>query len=113
MTRRDYENARKNASKENTKVSDDEGYLNQRLNMDWGWLRSFSGVGPFSLTRCLPFPWFCTDLLIGRCLSANAAMIFHLITGVLKSEYQSYLIFMQVARFSDTLTTRIRTIQNY
>lgn len=57
VTRRDYENARKNASKENTKVSsDDEGYLNQRLNMDWGWLRSFSGVGPFSLTRRLPFP---------------------------------------------------------
>lgn len=28
-TRRDYENARKNASKENMKVSDDEGYLNQ------------------------------------------------------------------------------------
>lgn len=27
-TRRDYENARKNASKENTKVSDDGGYLN-------------------------------------------------------------------------------------
>lgn len=27
VTRRDYENARKNASKENTKVSDDEGYL--------------------------------------------------------------------------------------
>ena len=26
--RRDYENARKNASKENTKVGDDEGYLN-------------------------------------------------------------------------------------
>ena len=38
VTRRDYENARKNASKENTKVSDDEGYLNQRLNMNWGWL---------------------------------------------------------------------------
>ena len=56
VTRRDYENARKNASKENTKVSDDEGYLNQRFNMNWGWLRSFSGVGPFSLTRCLPFP---------------------------------------------------------
>lgn len=56
VTRRDYENARKNASKENTKVGDDEGYLNQRLNMDWGWLRSFSGVGPFSLTRRLPFP---------------------------------------------------------
>ena len=55
-TRRDYENARKNASKENTKVSDDEGYLNQRLNMDWGWLQSFSGVGPFSLIRRLPFP---------------------------------------------------------
>lgn len=55
-TRRDYENARKNASKENTKVSDDEGYLNQRLSMDWDWLRSFSGVGPFSLTRRLPFP---------------------------------------------------------
>lgn len=36
VTRRDYENARKNASKENTKASDDEGYLNQRLNMDWG-----------------------------------------------------------------------------
>ena len=29
VTRRDYENARKNASKENTKVSDDEGCLNQ------------------------------------------------------------------------------------
>lgn len=29
--------------------------------MDWGWLRSFSGVGPFSVTRRLPFPWFCTD----------------------------------------------------
>lgn len=56
VTRRDYENARKKASKENTKVSDDEGYLNQRFNMDWGWLRSFSGVGPFSLTRRLPFP---------------------------------------------------------
>lgn len=56
VTRRDYENARKNASKENTKVSDDGGYLNQRLNMDWGWLWSFSGVGPFSLTRRLPFP---------------------------------------------------------
>lgn len=56
VTRKDYENARKNASKENTKVSDDEGYLNQRLSMDWGWLRSFSGVGPFSLTRRLPFP---------------------------------------------------------
>ena len=42
-TRRDYENARKNASKENTKVSDDEGYLNQRLNMDWDWLRNFFG----------------------------------------------------------------------
>lgn len=36
VTRRDYENARKNASKENTEVSNDEGYLNQRLNMDWG-----------------------------------------------------------------------------
>lgn len=56
VTRKDYENARKNASKENTKASDDGGYLNQRLNMDWGWLRSFSGVGPFSLTRRLPFP---------------------------------------------------------
>ncbi len=56
VTRKDYENARKNASKENTKASDDEGYLNQRLNMDWGWLRSFSGVGPFSVTRRLPFP---------------------------------------------------------
>lgn len=56
VTRKDFENARKNASKENTKVSDDGGYLNQRLNMDWGWLRSFSGVGPFSLTRRLPFP---------------------------------------------------------
>ena len=43
MTRKDYENARKNASKENTKASDDGGYLNQRLNMDWGWLRSFWG----------------------------------------------------------------------
>ena len=53
-TRKDYENARKNASKENTKASDDGGYLNQRLNMDWGWLRSFSGVGPFSLTRRPP-----------------------------------------------------------
>lgn len=29
VTRGDYENARKNASRENTKVSDDEGYLNQ------------------------------------------------------------------------------------
>lgn len=29
VTRRDYENARNNASRENTKVSDDEGYLNQ------------------------------------------------------------------------------------
>ncbi len=58
VTRKDYENARKNASKENTKASDDGGYLNQRLNMDWGWLRSFSGVGPFSLTRRLPFPDF-------------------------------------------------------
>lgn len=29
VTRRDYENARKNASRENTKVSDDKGYLNQ------------------------------------------------------------------------------------
>ena len=56
VTRRDYENARKSASKENTRVSDDEGYLNQWLNMDWGWLRSFSGVGPFSLTWRLPFP---------------------------------------------------------
>ena len=28
VTRGDYENARKNASKENMKVSDDEGYLN-------------------------------------------------------------------------------------
>lgn len=56
VTRRDYENARKNASKENTKVSDDEGYLNQRFSMNWGWLRSSSGVGPFSVTRCLPFP---------------------------------------------------------
>lgn len=56
VTRRDYENARKNASRENTKVSDDEGNLNRRLNMDWDWLRSFSGVGPFSLTRRLPFP---------------------------------------------------------
>ena len=54
--RRGYENARKNASKENTKVGDDEGYLNQQLNMDWGRLRSFSGVGPFSVTRRLPFP---------------------------------------------------------
>lgn len=61
VTRRDYENACKNASEENTKVSDDEGYLNQRLNMDRDWLRSFSGVGPFSVTRRLPFPWFCTD----------------------------------------------------
>ena len=56
VTRKDYENARKNASKENTKASDDGGYLNQRLNIDWGWLRSFSGVSPFSLTRRLPFP---------------------------------------------------------
>lgn len=56
VTRKDYENARKNASKENTKASDDGGYLNQRLNMNWGWLRSFSGVGPFSVTRRLPFP---------------------------------------------------------
>ena len=55
VTRKDFENARKKASKENTKVSDNGGYLNQRLNMDWGWLRSFSGVGPFSLTRRLPF----------------------------------------------------------
>ena len=54
--RRDYENARKNASKENTKVSDDEGYLNQRLSMDWDWLRSFSGVSPFGLTWSLSFP---------------------------------------------------------
>lgn len=45
VTRRDYENARKNASKENTKVSDDEGYLNQWFNMELGLLRSFSGVG--------------------------------------------------------------------
>lgn len=37
-------------------------------------------------------------------------MIFHLITGVLENEYQSYLIFMQAGRFSDTLITRIRTI---
>ena len=29
VTRRDYENARKNAFRENTKVSDDEGCLNQ------------------------------------------------------------------------------------
>lgn len=56
VTRRDYENARKNASKENTKVSDDEGYLNQRLNMDWDWLRNSSGVSSFRLTRRLPFP---------------------------------------------------------
>ena len=28
VTRKDYENARKNASKENTKASDDGGYLN-------------------------------------------------------------------------------------
>ena len=56
VTRRDYENARKNASKENTKVGDDEGYLNQQLNMDRGRLRSFSGVGPFSVTWRLPFP---------------------------------------------------------
>ena len=55
VTRRDYENARKNASKENTKVSDDKGCLSQQLNMDWGRLRSFSGVGPFSLTRRLSF----------------------------------------------------------
>lgn len=54
--RRDYENARKNASKENTKVSDDEGCLNQRLSMDWGWLRNSSGVGLFSVTRRLPSP---------------------------------------------------------
>ena len=46
VTRKDYENARKNASKESTKASDDGGYLNQRLNMDWGWLRSLN---------CLPF----------------------------------------------------------
>ena len=58
VTRRDYENARKNASKENTKVSDDEGYLNQRLNMDWGWLRSSSGASPFGLTwRHRVFQW--------------------------------------------------------
>ena len=56
VARRDYENARKNASKENTKVSDDKGCLNQQLNMDWGWLRNSSGVGPFSVTRRLPFP---------------------------------------------------------
>ena len=55
VTRRDYENARKNASRENTKVSDDEGYLNQELNMDWDWLRSSSGVGPFSFTWHLSF----------------------------------------------------------
>ena len=36
---------------------------------------------------------------------------FRLITGVLENEYQGYLIFAQVARFSDTLTTCIRTIQ--
>ena len=53
---RDYENARKNASKENTKVSDDKGCLNQQLNMDWGWLRNSSGVSPFSVTRSLSFP---------------------------------------------------------
>ncbi len=46
VTRRDYENARKNASKENAKVSDDEGYLNQRLNMNWGWLRTSLGSVP-------------------------------------------------------------------
>lgn len=56
VTRRDYENARKNASKENMKVSDDKGCLNQQLNVDWGWLRNSSGVGPFSVTRRLPFP---------------------------------------------------------
>lgn len=56
VTRRDYENARKNASKENTKVSDDEGYLNQRLNMNWGWLRSFSGVGPLQCNPAPPVP---------------------------------------------------------
>ena len=56
VTHRAYENACKNASEENTKVSDDEGYLNQRLNMDWDWLRSSSGVGPFSVTRRRPFP---------------------------------------------------------
>ena len=48
---------------------------------------------------------------IGRYLSANAGMVFSLITGVLKNEYQSYLISMQAVRFFDTLTTRIRTIQ--
>ena len=53
--RRDYENARKNASRENTKVSDDEGYLNQQLNMDWDWLRSSFGVSPFSVTWRLSF----------------------------------------------------------
>lgn len=56
--RRDYENARKNASRENTKVGDDEGYLNQQLNMDWDWLRSSSGVGPFSLTGTSRSPDF-------------------------------------------------------
>lgn len=58
VTRRDYENARKNASRENTKVSDDKGCLNQQLNMDWGWLRNSSGVGPFSLTGTSRFPDF-------------------------------------------------------
>ena len=56
VTRRDYENARKNASKENTKVSDDEGYLNQRLNMDWGWLRNFSGGRSLQFNPAPPVP---------------------------------------------------------
>lgn len=56
VTRRDYENARKNASKENTKVSDDEGYLNQRLNMDWGLAPELLWGRSLHLTRRLPFP---------------------------------------------------------
>ena len=55
VTRRDYENARKNASRENTKVSDDEGYLNQQLSMDWDWLRNSFGISPFSVTWRLSF----------------------------------------------------------
>lgn len=39
------------------------------------------------------------------------AVVSCLIAGVLNNEYLSYLIFAQVARFSDTLTTCIRTIQ--
>lgn len=56
VTRRDYENARKNASKENTKVSDDEGYLNQRLNMDWGWLRSLNWGRSLQFNPAPPVP---------------------------------------------------------